>query len=137
MEIDKKNHLTVKEYNQLRESVGWKTFPDQQVEFAFQQSITIVALYRHKELVGMGRLVGDGIYYLIVDVVVKPSYQGKGLGKEIINSLINATYQNMLGNRASLQLIAAKGKEDFYKKLGFECVPNEDSGNGMRKFIVK
>ena len=34
--------------------------------------------------VGMGRLVGDGIYDTIVDVVIMPEYQGRGIGKGIV-----------------------------------------------------
>lgn len=40
-------------------------------------SVTAVDGYR---IVGMARLTGDGVYDLIVDVVVMPQYQGKGIG---------------------------------------------------------
>lgn len=32
-------------------------------------------------------------------------------------------------------LVAAKGKEGFYKKLGFEERPNEQLGSGMSQWI--
>lgn len=32
-----------------------------------------------RESVGMGRLIGDGMYYMIVDVVVQPDYQKQGI----------------------------------------------------------
>ena len=65
----------------------------------------------------MGRLIGDGIYYLIVDIVVEPEYQGKRIGSNIVDMLL--TYvenQTSVGGRSSVQLIAEQGKEGFYIK---------------------
>ena len=32
---------------------------------------------------------------------------------------------------------AAKGKEPFYEKLGFETSPSDTAGSGMRKTVTK
>ena len=40
-----------------------------------------------------------------------------------------------VGGRSSIQLIAEKGKETFYEKMGFKIIPHEFCGSGMRKFI--
>jgi hypothetical protein len=45
--------------------------------------------------------------------------------------------QTPSGSRASIQLIAEKGKEEFYEKLGFKKIPHEHCGSGMRKIIHK
>lgn len=39
--------------------------------------------------------------------------------------------------RANIQLIADKGKESFYEKMGFKKIPHENCGSGMRKVIYK
>ena len=86
----------------------------------------------------MGRLIGDGIYYTIVDVVVIPEFQGKGLGKNIINEIIGYVTESIpKGGRVSVQLISAKGKEPFYEKAGLKRIPNENCGSGMQKVIYK
>lgn len=36
----------------------------------------------------MGRLIGDGMYYMIADIVVQPDYQKQGIGSKIINQSI-------------------------------------------------
>lgn len=36
----------------------------------------------------MGRLIGDGMYFLIVDVVVHPVFQKCGIGTNIMNMLL-------------------------------------------------
>ena len=42
-----------------------------------------------------------------------------------------------VGGRSSIQLIAEKGKESFYEKLGFKSIPHEFCGSAMRKVIRK
>ena len=87
-------------------------------------------------IIGMGRLIGDGIYYMMVDIIVEPSYQGKGIGSNIVNKLIEYVHRETpVGGRSSIQLIAEKGKESFYEKLGFKFIPQEFCGSAMRKVI--
>ena len=86
----------------------------------------------------MGRLIGDSIYYIIVDVIVEPDYQRKGIGSKIIKMLIDyVDKETTVGSRSSIQLISEKGKENFYKQLGFKIIPHEFCGSGMRKVIRK
>lgn len=86
----------------------------------------------------MGRLIGDGMYLMIADIVVAPTYQKKGIGSRIINMLIGYADRELSdGGRASIQLIAEKGKEPFYEKFGFKIIPHEFCGSGMRKVIRK
>ena len=90
------------------------------------------------QTIGMGRLIGDGMYYMIADIVVQPNYQKQGIGKKIISKIIE--YVDMttpIGGRSSIQLIAEKGKETFYEKMGFKIIPHEFCGSGMRKIIRK
>lgn len=85
------------------------------------------------EIVGMGRLVGDGarIFY-IQDVFIKPEYQRKGIGKLIVEKLIKYIKSNGIkDSNIMVGLMAAKDKEEFYQKLGFRIRPNEKEGNGM------
>ena len=84
----------------------------------------------------MGSVVGDGMYCTIVDVTVRPEYQGNHIGASIVNKLVELIQKNApKGARLSIQLIAAKGKDGFYKKLGFEALPDENAGPALRKLI--
>lgn len=86
----------------------------------------------------MGRLIGDGIYYLICDVAVIPAYQHQGIATKIIEMIIQYAKQLLSPKeRCSIQLIAASGKEGFYEKLGFTLLPNDFSGHGMQMFIKR
>lgn len=134
----KENELTIKEYFRLRESVGWLNFQEEQTKRALERSLYSVTVYEDGKVCGMGRLAGDGLYYLIVDIVVAPEMQGRGIGTEIVKRLLAFVDQSTPeGGRASVQLIAEKGKEHFYQSLGFKKLPHEYCGPGMRKVIYK
>lgn len=84
------------------------------------------------------RFIGDGMYYIVVDVIVRPEYQHIGIGSKIMDMLIGYVDVNTpVGGRSSVQLIAEKGKEDFYIKIGFKLIPHEYCGSGMRRIIDK
>jgi GNAT superfamily N-acetyltransferase len=84
----------------------------------------------------MGRVVGDGMYFTIVDVVVRPEYQGQKIGSTIVNRLVEIIQAEApKGARLSIQLIAAQGKEQFYVKQGFKILPHENCGPALRKVI--
>ncbi len=135
----KENVLTYEDYFNLRESVGWMNFSKEQTQKALLNSIyTVIAVDDYGDAVGVGRLTGDGMYCMIVDIAVCPDYQKKGIGTEIINMLITyVSRETPVGGRSSIQLIAEKGKESFYEKIGFKKIPHECCGFGMRKVIRK
>jgi N-acetylglutamate synthase-like GNAT family acetyltransferase len=90
-----------------------------------------IAIYDNDQLIAFGRMISDGIYQaLICDVMVDPNYQKQGLGKQIIEELLMKCKQSGI---QSIQLFSAKGKQDFYKKLGFE--EREQDAPGMSLMI--
>ena len=134
----KENAITAEIYHELRSSVEWTNFNAEQTAQGLSRSLYSLAVFDAEKPIGMGRVVGDGIYNIICDVVVNPDYQGKGIGTEIMSRLLNYLKEKTPENgRTSIQLIAERGKETFYEKFGFESVPNETSGSGMRMIIRK
>src|SRR5690349_8398961 len=66
-------------------------------------------------LVGAGRALADGIdCSYLCDIVIHPEYQGRGLGKAVVEKLTELS----AGHRKII-LYANPGKEGFYRKLGF------------------
>lgn len=132
------NVLCYEDYCRLRESVGWTNFSKEQTQAALSNSLYTVAAFENSQAVGMGRLIGDGMYLVIADIVVNPVYQGKGIGSKIVSMLIEYTTKELPdGGRTSIQLISEKGKEPFYEKLGFKRIPNDFCGSGMKMVIRK
>ncbi len=134
----RENQLTYEEYVSLRSSVGWNNVAKEQMESCVRNSLYSVTVVDGDQTIAMGRLVGDGMYYMIVDVVVEPGYQKRGIGSRIMDMMLAYVEEHTpSGGRSSVQLIAEKGKEDFYRKKGFKLIPHECCGSGMRKIIRK
>ena len=85
----------------------------------------------------MARLIGDGGHLnIIADVIVLPEYQGLGIGKNVVKSLLNHIKENLsVGQSAMVYVMSAAGKESFYESLGFERRPNKTLGCGMTQQI--
>lgn len=134
----KENILSYEDYHRLRESAGWTNFSRVQAENALNNSLYTITAVENNETVAMGRLIGDGLYYMIVDVIVHPDFQKQKIGTSILNMLLKYVDNHTpAGGRSSIQLIAEKGKEPFYESLGFKRIPHEFCGSGMRKVIYK
>lgn len=130
--------ITVEEYLMLRKKVGWRKLSDTQARLAIDRSLYFVKAVDGKgNIVGMGRIVGDGaVICYIQDLVVAPEAQGRGVGSMIINELMQ--YVNQIkeaGTTMMLCLMCAKGREEFYLKHGFTSRPNDNLGPGMIKFL--
>lgn len=134
----KENELDCDTYERLRKAVGWNVLGRKQNEAAIANSFYSVVVHCNDIAVGMGRVVGDGTYFMIVDVVVDPEFQGNGIGASIIEKILEYIETNLpKGGRASIQLISEVGKEGFYLKEGFKLIPHEFCGPALRKVMHK
>jgi aralkylamine N-acetyltransferase len=87
----------------------------QRLRLAAQNSHTVCSAFDAERLVGFGRALSDGHYQAVIcDVVVLPEYQGKGVGRAIMNALLEK-----LPKGATMLLYAAPGKQAFYTRFGF------------------
>ena len=82
---------------------------------AYSNSMFKVLAFDGDKLIAAGRAVADGVdCSYLCDIVVHPSYQGFGLGKELIQRLVDLSK----GHRKII-LYAVPGREPFYAKFGF------------------
>ncbi|GIP27231.1 N-acetyltransferase [Paenibacillus sp. J23TS9] len=127
--ITLKRMPTIAEYINLCNAVGWKAFMNFEVaEESLNQSLFGVVIQYKDEIVGMGRVVGDGkIYFYIQDIAVMPEHQSKGIGSMIMEAISEYLNENA-PEKSFIGLFAAKGKEPFYNKYGFN---KHDGMTGM------
>lgn len=116
-----KNCPTLEEYKYLCELVGWTEHMNfEAAETSLKNSIFGVTVKDQDQVIGMGRIVGDGaIYFYIQDLVVHPDYQKSGIGKEMMNMLTEYLNQNA-PDKAFVGLFASQGKGPFYEKYDFK-----------------
>ncbi len=122
------------QYLEVFETAGWNIAYKMDLgEFvsALDQSWYIICAYHEDELVGIGRVVSDGVLYgMIYDMIVKPSHQGKGIGSEILKRLVDKCLTTGLRD---VQLFSAKGKQSFYGRRGFVKRPADAPGMYLRR----
>ncbi|MBV8656333.1 MAG: GNAT family N-acetyltransferase [Burkholderiales bacterium] len=89
--------------------------PVEDLQISFGNSMYKCFAYHAGELIGVGRGLADGrdCAYLC-DVAVHPTYQGQGVGRQIIGKLLDLS----AGHKKRI-LYAVPGKEGFYKTMGF------------------
>lgn len=131
------NMLSPEDFSRLRESAGWQSFSEEQLRRAMAGGLFTVAALGDEGVIGMGRLVGDGVmYWYLQDVVTLPQYQGLGIGRAIVGRLLDYIEQHALpGTRATVGLMAAEGKEEFYERFGFVTQPSAGHGAGMMRYL--
>lgn len=122
---------TADEYISLRGSVNWQSPQLQDCKKGLLSSVYIITIRDRGKLVGLGRIVGDGIFtFFIVDIIILPKYQKIGLGYKVMDNIMDYLYLNASKN-SYITLMSAIGKENFYKKFGFISRPNNIFGSGM------
>jgi predicted N-acetyltransferase YhbS len=82
-----------------------------------------VSVYDGGKVIAMARMIGDlGLCYYIKDVVVRPEYQGQGIGRTLIAELLKFVRENgVSGTQIFVELCAMPDKIPFYQKFGFEA----------------
>ncbi|MGE5352316.1 MAG: GNAT family N-acetyltransferase [Acidobacteriota bacterium] len=108
------NWHKVREY--LKDA-GMGYYEPLQHEKAFRSSFVRVFVFHNDNMIGFGRAISDGSYQAAVyDVVVLPEYQNKGIGKMIMERILEKV------SGCNVILYASPGKEGFYSKLGFSAM---------------
>ena len=102
----------------LYESLGWNSLnlSSDDLKQMCNQSWYAIYAFKDQKLVGMGRIISDGVITgIICGLCVLPSYQSKGIGKEMLNRMIEHCEQN----RVIPQLLCTENLEPYYESFGF------------------
>ncbi|PHF08218.1 GNAT family N-acetyltransferase [Bacillus wiedmannii] len=103
----------------LYESLGWNSLKLtlNELEQMCKQSWYAIYAFDDKKLVGMGRIISDGVITgVICGICVLQDYQSIGIGKEIVEQLI----QHCELNKVIPQLMCVEKLQSYYESKGFE-----------------
>lgn len=118
MEIKEYQTYNEQEIIDLYQSVGWTNYTScpEMLEKAYKNSLCILGAFEKEKLVGVVRVVGDGISIVFVqDILVLPEYQRQGVG----SALMRAILKNMLPYiRWSFSRILRKNQKHSIHRLG-------------------
>ena len=125
--FSQKKDFDLIELEQLLQSVGWSRRPLRRVKRALDYSLLKVGLWvydkKFPRLVGFARCTGDGILEATVwDVAVHPVYQGLGLGKLLMEYVMESLKEMGLER---VTLFADPGVISFYERQGWTLEPNK------------
>jgi ribosomal protein S18 acetylase RimI-like enzyme len=119
---------TVEEYLALRDAVGWGRPSEPLVARGLANALYSACILHNGNVVGCGRVVGDGgLYFYLQDIIVLPAFQGQGLGKRLMQSILAYLEQHAPAG-AFVGLMAATGVSAFYTQFGFAVRSPERPG---------
>lgn len=114
--------LNVKEFIDLANNVWPRDYNEDSIKVALSHTINITAR-DNGNLVGCVRILTDYTFFdTITEILVLPTYQGKGIGSSLMRLVEEHTPTN-------LYFGAQPGKEGFYDKLGYP--------KGMQSYVIK
>ena len=117
MEVIRAAKVEPKEIEDLREIVGWDRSEGTYQEVLNRYFTYYIVRNRKDQLVGYMSILSDGISdAFLVDLVVHPEHQGKGLGTQIVKKALTDIKE--AGIRC-IQVTFSYDLEPFYKKCGF------------------
>jgi ribosomal protein S18 acetylase RimI-like enzyme len=123
----------VETYISIRLAAGLSRKSPEAATVGLKNSLFGVVAYGDGRPIGIGRVVGDGgCFFQIVDIAVLPQYQKRGLGRAIMENLMEYIHREAPPT-AYVSLMADHGTPDFYEKFGFEkSLPPKKSGMFLR-----
>ena len=87
------------------------------LEIAIANSEPVISAWDGKQLIGFARATSDGIYRATIwDVVIHPDYQGAGLGRKLVQTVLSHPRMN----RVERVYLMTTHQQHFYKRIGFE-----------------
>lgn len=85
---------------------------------ALEQSLDVISVWNDEELVGLIRVVGDGLTIIYIqDILVLNAYQNQGIATQLMQQVLNK-YKNV--RQKVLLTEEAPNVRHFYEKNGFQ-----------------
>lgn len=87
------------------------------MSIAIANSNPVVTVWDNQRLIGFARATSDGIYRAgIWDVVIHPDYQGCGLGRKLVETVLT----HPIVNKVERVYLTTTNQQSFYERIGFK-----------------
>lgn len=127
---------TREELVSLYDSVGWTVYTrnPERLEAAIGASLRVVTARAGGELVGLARIVGDGLTIAYLqDILVRPNHHRRGIGRELFSRAFEP-YAEV--RQKVLMTDCGQATRSFYEAMGFtETRDLGDLSEQVRVFV--
>ena len=132
------NMLTIASMQSLRVSCELSLIEPDMIKKALSRSLLNLTAVVDDSVVGMLRVVGDGIFvFVLCDIMVMPEYRNHGIASALISYSLKCI-EHMLpsGFVGVVSLFSVKEHVKLYKRLGFTPLPRGSRGPGMQLNVI-
>jgi predicted GNAT family N-acyltransferase len=118
---DDKELISINKVCELLEKSYWANNRSREMTINAIKNSICIGIYLSEEIVGFVRLVTDyATMYWLCDVIIDEKHRKKGLGKKLIEIIINMEELNgMFG------ILATRDAQGLYEKYGFKKVDGD------------
>ena len=119
LEYKIKCDIDPKQISDLRKSVGWNGMLEDYKK-SLINSYLYICCFNNDELIGFLDVVSNGVTdAYIQDVIVKPSFQKKGIGKKLMDMAIEKLSKDGI---YAISVLFTEENLNFYKKFNFHIM---------------
>lgn len=87
------------------------------LEIALAHSYPVVSVWDKERMIGFARATSDGVYRATIwDVVIHDDYQGAGLGRKMVETVLMHPHLN----RVERVYLMTTHQQEFYRRIGFK-----------------
>jgi GNAT superfamily N-acetyltransferase len=123
--------LSAAEFIELRRIMGAPDVDEESARKTVSSALFTVCLRQEGRLLGLARVVGDGIlYFYISDVIVRPELRGGGYGVLLMEAVLGYL-RRTAHSGAMIVVVPLEGRDTFYERFGFKRCPDGRFGPGM------
>jgi len=120
LNFSNRNKINPEQLGKLYNDVEWYAYTQDLVglQQAMEKSLEVISVWKDEELVGLIRVVGDGLTIIYIqDILVLNSYQNQGIATQLVQQVL-MKYKNV--RQKVLMTEEAPDVRHFYEKNGFQ-----------------
>lgn len=118
--FNESKNINIEQLERLYNDVQWYAYTQdlEVLQQALEQSLQVISAWKGEELVGLIRIVGDGLTIIYIqDILVLNAYQNQGIATQLMQQVLEK-YNNV--RQKVLLTEEAPDVRHFYEKNGFE-----------------
>src|SRR5690625_2265736 len=120
LQINNRKSINKEQLERLYNDVEWYAYTEdlEVLEQAINQSLDVISAWNQDELIGLIRIVGDGLTIIYIqDILVLNAYQNQGIATKLVQKTLKQ-YKNV--RQKVLLTEEATDVRHFYEKNGFQ-----------------